>query len=107
MPEITHNEVDQIVVQEVCAALAIDKEEAGPNADLFADLGAESVYMLEIRFRVERAIRSRVMNYELKVEQVYQHVTPAAKPGEGPRMTIGHLQEVVWSGVEKLLRQPQ
>ena len=47
-------EVDVVVKEAVVEALALDDDEVTPNATLMDDLGAESIDILDILFRIEK-----------------------------------------------------
>jgi acyl carrier protein len=53
-------------VQEAVAnALGVDEDEAAPDATLMDDLGAESIDLLDILFRVERATGVKIQASDL------------------------------------------
>jgi acyl carrier protein len=47
-------DVDAVVKEAVAEALALDEDEVTPDATLMDDLGAESIDLLDILFRVEK-----------------------------------------------------
>lgn len=47
-------DVDAVVKEAVAEALALDDDEVTPDATLMDDLGAESIDLLDILFRVEK-----------------------------------------------------
>jgi acyl carrier protein len=49
------NEIDQAVKDAVAEALALDEHEVTADATITADLGAESIDLLDVLFRIERA----------------------------------------------------
>lgn len=54
------------VVQEaVVAALGVDEDEATPDATLMDDLGAESIDLLDVLFRVERKTGIKIQAADL------------------------------------------
>lgn len=53
-------------------ALAVDEDEVTPQATLFADLGAESIDVLDISFQLERAFDIKINQGELFPEGVTQ-----------------------------------
>ncbi|MCL4221858.1 MAG: acyl carrier protein [Phycisphaerales bacterium] len=70
-----HMNQDQIFekVQGVLVeALAVDEDEVTPQATLFADLGAESIDVLDISFQLERAFDIKINQGELFPEGVTQ-----------------------------------
>jgi acyl carrier protein len=48
-------DVDSAVKEAVVEALALDDDEVTPNATLMDDLGAESIDLLDILFRIEKS----------------------------------------------------
>jgi acyl carrier protein len=48
-------DVDSAVKEAVVLALALDEDEVTPEATLMDDLGAESIDLLDILFRIEKA----------------------------------------------------
>ena len=58
-------------VQEILVdALSVDEDEVTPDATLFKDLGAESIDLLDIVFRLERNFRIKIPRGELFPENV-------------------------------------
>lgn len=57
MPEVS---TDQKIINVLCDALGVDSEECTPDAKIFSNLGAESIDSLDIFFRFERALGTRV-----------------------------------------------
>lgn len=53
-------------------ALAVDEDEVTPESTLFADLGAESIDVLDISFQLERAFDIKINQGELFPEGVTQ-----------------------------------
>jgi acyl carrier protein len=47
-------DVDAVVKEAVVEALALDEDEVTPDATLMDDLGAESIDLLDILFRIEK-----------------------------------------------------
>jgi acyl carrier protein len=58
-------EIDESVVTAVVEALGVEPEEVTPEATLLGDLGAESIDLLDILFRLERATGVKVSAGEL------------------------------------------
>lgn len=60
-------------VQEVLVdALAVDDDEVTPQATIFGDLGAESIDVLDISFKLEQAFDFKIAQGELFPEGVMQ-----------------------------------
>ena len=61
-------------VQEVLVdALAVDEDEVTPEATLIGDLGAESIDILDISFKLEQAFGFKIEQGELFPENVAQN----------------------------------
>ena len=59
-------------VQEILEeALGVDEDEVKPDASLFADLGAESIDVLDIGFRLEKEFGIKVEQSELFPEALF------------------------------------
>jgi acyl carrier protein len=57
--------IDSAVKEAIVEALALDEEEVAPEATLMEDLGAESIDLLDILFRIERGTGVKVQASEL------------------------------------------
>ena len=66
----THDEIYGKVQETLVEALGVDDEEVTPDATLFQDLGAESIDMLDIIFRLERKFGIKIPRGELFPENV-------------------------------------
>jgi acyl carrier protein len=53
------------VQEAVAAALGVDDDEASPDATLMDDLGAESIDLLDILFRIERSVGVKIQASDL------------------------------------------
>lgn len=61
MTDVDHVvDVDHAVADAVREALALDDDEVTPGATLIDDLGAESIDLLDILFRIEKAIGVKI-----------------------------------------------
>jgi len=58
-------EIDAAVQSAVAEALSVSEDEATPDATLLGDLGAESIDLLDILFRVERKAGVKIQASEL------------------------------------------
>ncbi len=65
--ETTRARVEQEIATILCDALEVSAGEIVPSARIIDDLGAESIDLLDIRFRIERALGLRITNEELVV----------------------------------------
>ena len=66
----THDEIYQKVQTTLVDALGVDEEDVTPEATLFKDLGAESIDLLDIVFRLERNFGIKIPRGELFPENV-------------------------------------
>ena len=66
----THDEIYQKVQSTLVDALGVDEEDVTPAATLFKDLGAESIDLLDIVFRLERNFGIKIPRGELFPENV-------------------------------------
>jgi acyl carrier protein len=57
--------IDSAVKEAIVEALALDEDEVTPEATLMEDLGAESIDLLDILFRIERGTGVKVQASEL------------------------------------------
>ena len=57
--------VEKEIATILCEALEVPAGEIVPSARIIDDLGAESIDLLDIRFRIERALGLRITNEEL------------------------------------------
>ena len=68
VPEAIYGKVARVLVE----ALNVDEDEITPAATLQKDLGAESIDMLDIVFRLEREFGIKISRGELFPESVFQ-----------------------------------
>ena len=60
-------------VQDVLVeALSVDEDEVSPEATIFADLGAESIDVLDIKFQLEQTFGFKIADGEMFPEGVMQ-----------------------------------
>src|SRR5215217_6933948 len=62
---MTRDEIDSAVKEAVVEALALDEDEVQDDSTLMEDLGAESIDLLDILFRVERATGVKIQASDL------------------------------------------
>ena len=62
---MTRDEIDSAVQESVVAALGVGEDEATPDATLMGDLGAESIDLLDILFRIERSTGVKIQAGDL------------------------------------------
>ena len=58
-------DVEAVVKTAVGQALALDEDEVTPDATLMDDLGAESIDLLDILFRIERSVGVKIQASDL------------------------------------------
>src|SRR5579859_7618985 len=61
----TNDEIQAAVKESVVAALGVDEDEVTPDATLLGDLGAESIDLLDILFRLERKLGIKIQASDL------------------------------------------
>lgn len=66
------NEVFEKVRDVLVDALAVDEDEVTPDATLMGDLGAESIDILDIQFKLEQAFGFKIAQGEMFPEGVTQ-----------------------------------
>lgn len=66
----THDEIFDKVQATLVDALGVDEDDVTPGATLFNDLGAESIDLLDIVFRLERNFGIKIPRGELFPENV-------------------------------------
>jgi acyl carrier protein len=66
----THDEIYQKVQSTLVDALGVDEDDVNPDATLFNELGAESIDLLDIVFRLERNFGIKIPRGELFPENI-------------------------------------
>lgn len=56
----SREEIDSAVKEAVTEALALDEDEVTPDATLMDELGAESIDLLDILFRIEKSVGVKI-----------------------------------------------
>jgi acyl carrier protein len=62
---MTNEEIREAVRTSVAEALGVEEDEATPAATLMDELGAESIDLLDILFRIERSIGVKIQAADL------------------------------------------
>jgi acyl carrier protein len=62
---ITRDEINSAVQEAVVGALGVSEDEVMPNATLLGELGAESIDLLDILFRLERKLGVKIQASDL------------------------------------------
>ncbi len=65
----TDDKIFSIIQDIIVQALRIDTSKIEPDARFFIDLGAESIDVLDIRFRIEQAF-----GFEISDDEVMRHI---------------------------------
>ena len=86
------DEIYSKVTQVLVEALNVEEEEITPAATLQGDLGAESIDMLDIVFRLEREFGIRVPRGELFPESVFQGDPDFVRDGRVTEQGMGELR---------------
>ena len=68
----TNDEIFEKVQSTLVDALGVDEDDVTPDATLFKDLGAESIDLLDIVFRLEREFGIKIPRGELFPESIFQ-----------------------------------
>jgi len=62
---VTNDEIQSAVQDAIVGALGVDEDEVKPDATLLGDLGAESIDLLDILFRLERKLGIKIQASDL------------------------------------------
>lgn len=62
---VTNDEIQSAVQDAIVGALGVDEDEVQPDATLLGDLGAESIDLLDILFRLERKLGIKIQASDL------------------------------------------
>src|SRR5919198_2512922 len=93
---MTESETQKAVQEAVVGALGVSEDEASPDATLMDDLGAESIDLLDILFRIERSVGVKIQASDLGDE--IQGGIPDEEFGAGgnvSRKGLEHLSTVM------------
>ena len=72
---LTNDEIFEKVQTTLVDALGVDEDDVTPDATLFKDLGAESIDLLDIVFRLERNLGIKIPRGELFPEDILTNST--------------------------------
>jgi acyl carrier protein len=89
----------EIVVEAIADALGHDEDEITPEASLLGDLGAESIDLLDILFRIERA-----SGVKIQASDLADHLQGGI-PDEEFGSEDGHVSAVGLAHLKKVLPQ--
>ncbi len=67
---ISQDEIHSRVQNVLADCLGVDEDEVTPDAKLFADLGAESIDILDVTFRLEKEFDIKIQESELVPQSV-------------------------------------
>jgi acyl carrier protein len=62
---VTKDEVLEAVQGAIAGALGVDESDATPDATLMGDLGAESIDLLDVLYRIERRLKVKIQASDL------------------------------------------
>ena len=89
---MTRDEIFSNIQEVLVDALAVDDDEVTPDAKLIADLGAESIDILDISFKLEQAFGFKIAQGELFPEGVTQD-PEFVQDGQVTDKGLGELKE--------------
>ena len=92
---LTQEELDTAVRDAIVAALGLDADEVKPDATLLGELGAESIDLLDILFRLERKLGTKIQAADLS----------AYSDGAAGSLRIGTYQSVSARLLPTLIRR--
>lgn len=69
---MSRNEIFEKVREALVDALAVDDDEVTPDAKIMADLGAESIDVLDIQFKLEQTFGFKIAQGEMFPDNVLQ-----------------------------------
>lgn len=76
------NQIYATVAKVLMEALGVEEDDIKPSATLQGDLGAESIDLLDIVFRLERAFGIRIQQGELFPDLVFLVATEVVRDGQ-------------------------
>ncbi|MGD9691042.1 MAG: acyl carrier protein [Phycisphaerales bacterium] len=103
MPAMKQDEIFSKVREVLVDALAADEDEVTPQATLVSDLGAESIDMLDITFKLEQAFGFKIAQGELIPESLLRdprYVRDGRVTGEGLAALRARLPYVDFTALE-------
>jgi acyl carrier protein len=89
----TTDEIRARLTRVLVQALGVAEDEVTPDATLLGDLGAESIDLLDITFRLEREFVIQVPRGELFLEPLFQGDSGAVQHGRWTEDGIAALRE--------------
>ena len=105
---LTQAEIFDKVKDTLVAALGVDEDEVTPDAKLFGDLGAESIDILDIVFRLEKNFNVKIPRGELFPENLTAVDSSFVQDGTVTPAGINELrQRMPHADVEKLAADPR
>lgn len=85
-----HEKILQTVTTVMIDALGVDEDEVAPEATLLGDLGAESIDLLDIQFRMEHEF-----GLTLNVEDIPGNSGDLSSSDLQDQLTVGALEDFV------------
>ena len=90
-PSLSEEDIREQVVAILQAALRVPKETLGMESRVFDDLGAESIDILDIRFRIEAAF-----GFRIKEGEIIRSIDPLLTMEElKARFTVGSIVDFI------------
>jgi len=97
------------VQQELVEALSVDEEDVTPEATLLGDLGAESIDLLDIVFRLEKKYSIKIDRGELVPDDIVNDQTGKYVDGDGKLTVLGLIelkQRMPYANLESFEKNP-
>jgi len=69
---MTEGEIEKEICHQIAEALEVSPDEISPGSRFFEELGVESIDLLDISFRLERAFLVRMPNSDLLQRSIYR-----------------------------------
>ena len=96
--------VTHVLVQ----ALGVEEDDVTPSATLHKDLGAESIDLLDIVFRLEREFGIKIPQGELFSESIFEHETDDVPGGQMTEQSLVALRSrMPYADLSSLERDPR
>ena len=89
----TNDEIFEKVQSTLVDALGVDEDDVTPDATLFKDLGAESIDLLDIVFRLERNFGIKIPRGELFPESIFQGDPDFVQDGKVTQKGLDELRQ--------------
>lgn len=100
----SREEIFEKVQTALVEALSVDQDEVTESATLQGDLGAESIDILDIAFRLEKAFGIKIGQDEMAPQEILQnpdYVTNNRLNPAGLAALKGHVKDAEWAKFEQ------